>query len=106
MNYTIDLQEIADELEFDLEDVEMVLGVFMEDSVVNLNNMKIAIRAGNLDDVKLSAHAIKGSALNLLLNDVGSLATEIEENAAKSEDVDYLALYTRLNDLVIGLRDE
>ena len=43
MNYTINLQEIADELEFDLEDVEMILDVFMEDSTVNLQNIKIAI---------------------------------------------------------------
>lgn len=106
MNYTINLQEIADELEFDLEDVEMILDVFMEDSTVNLQNIKIAIEAGNFDDVKLNAHAIKGSALNLLLNDVGSIAKEIEESAAKSEDVDYSALYVKLNDLVRGLRNE
>ena len=43
MSYTLDLQKIADELDFDLEDVEMLLEVFLEGANDSMNELKSAI---------------------------------------------------------------
>lgn len=106
MIYKINLQNIADELEFDLEDVEMIMDSFLEDANKNLRSMKDAIQSNNLEVIQTSAHAIKGSALNLLLKDIGHTAKELEISAIQNHDIDYLLLYEKLNMLIGGLGDE
>ncbi|WP_415250451.1 Hpt domain-containing protein [Sulfurimonas sp.] len=103
MKYIINVQAIADELEFDLEDVEMIMDSFVQNFKINLENMLLAIQTDNLEDVKLSAHAIKGSAQNILLDDIGKLAKVIEDNARNRNTVNYLELYEELKGLYKGL---
>ncbi|MDF1882347.1 Hpt domain-containing protein [Sulfurimonas sp. SAG-AH-194-C21] len=106
MSYKIDLQKIADELEFDLEDVEMIMDSFLENAKTNLNFMDKAIQIDDFKGITNSAHAIKGSALNLLLDDVGNLARELELNAMEEKNIDYFVLYEKLNLLINGLKNE
>lgn len=106
LSYNINIQKIADELEFDLEDVEMIMDSFLENAQTNLIYMKNAIKLNNLEEIKTSAHAIKGSSLNLLLNEIGNIAKELEFNAMKKNDIDYLLLYEKLHCLIKGLKGE
>lgn len=106
MSYKIDLQIIADELEFDLEDVEMIMDSFLENTKINLASLSEAVKSNNFEDIVKSAHSIKGSALNLLLDDIGKLAKELEVNAMENKSIDYLKLYDELSLLINGLKDE
>ncbi|MDF1876641.1 Hpt domain-containing protein [Sulfurimonas sp. SAG-AH-194-L11] len=106
MSYKIDLQVIADELEFDLEDVEMIMDSFLENAKINLLSLHKAVESNSYEEILTSAHAIKGSALNLLLDDIGSLAKELELSAMDKKSIDYLKLYEELTLLINGLKDE
>lgn len=74
MSYKVDLQKIADELEFDLEDVEMLFESFMESTEENMNVLRNAINTNDLELIFKSAHSIKGSAANLILMEISNLA--------------------------------
>jgi len=96
MSKNLDLQKIADELDFDLEDVEMLLEVFIESTDESLAQLKESVKTNNYEDMFNAAHAIKGSAANLTLNDISDLAKTIEINAKESNVFDYENLLEEL----------
>jgi len=100
MRYRIDLQKIAEGLDFDLEDVEMLIEVFLESAKENLQILKVAINSGDMEATFKSAHAIKGSAANLTLNEISDIAKEIEQNARKEYTIDYQGEYKKLSSLL------
>ena len=100
MSNKLDLQKIADELEFDLEDVEMLLEVFLEGAQENLAELKNGIDSNDLEIIFRAGHAIKGSAANLTLNDISDLAKEIESNARAGESLNYQEYYEKLKSLI------
>lgn len=100
MSNTLDLQKIADELEFDLEDVEMLLEVFLEGAQENLIELKNGIDSHNFETIFRAGHAIKGSSANLTLNDISNLAKEIESNARAGENINYEEYYDKLKLLI------
>ncbi len=100
MQYSIDLEKIAQELDFDLEDVEMLLEVFLEGTKENLQILKTAIDSGDMETTFKTAHAIKGSAANLTLNEISEIAKEIELNAIKESAMDYQDRYEKLHLLI------
>ncbi|MCF6172365.1 MAG: Hpt domain-containing protein [Campylobacteraceae bacterium] len=100
MAYTIDLQKIADNLDFDLEDVEMLIEVFLQSARDNLQILKNAIEANDFESIFQSAHAIKGSAANFTLKEISNLAKDMESNARKRLNIDYKKEYKKLKFLV------
>lgn len=106
MNYLINLKDIADELDFDVEDVEMIMNHFIEDSKSNLKQLKIAVESNDIEQIAHSSHAIKGSASNILLNDITSAAKEIEDSAHEGNSINYMEKYIKLEKLLQGLTDE
>ncbi len=96
MTNKIDLQKIADELEFDLEDVEMLVDVFLESANENLESIKKAIDMEDYSAMFQATHAIKGSAANMLLDNISSIAQEMEANSRVSKVFDYQASYEQL----------
>ena len=106
MNYLINLKDIADELDFDVEDVEMIMNHFIEDSKSNLKQLKIAVESNDIEQIAQSSHAIKGSASNILLKDITSAAKDIEDNAREGNSTDYMEKYIKLEKLLQGLTDE
>ena len=104
MSYTVDLQKIADELDFDLEDIEMLMEVFLESAEESLQTLKGAIDSNDLETIYSSAHAIKGSSANLTLNEISVIAKDIESNAREKNSFDYLEYYNRLERLIHSLK--
>ena len=104
MNYKLDLEKIAKKLDFDLEDVEMLLEVFLESSKESLELLKDAIDTNNFEVIFKSAHAIKGSAANLTLIDIFDLAKEIELNAREKKDINYYDRYKKLENLLMKIK--
>lgn len=104
MGYTIDLKIIAQELGFEVEDVEMLVEVFLETSIDSMQDLKDAIDVNDLDAIFSSAHAIKGSAANLTLLEITNIAKDIEENARELNAIDYLQSYKKLELLIQGIK--
>jgi len=99
----IDLQKIADHLDFDLEDVVMLIEVFKEGAIESLKTMEKAIESNDLDTVYKSAHSIKGSSANLTLNDISNIAKDIEINAKEAKEFNYQVSYNQLEKLIISI---
>ena len=104
MRYKIDLQKIADELDFDLEDIEMLMGVFLEGVMENMSELKNGIDTNDLESVSNAAHAIKGSAANLTLIDIANISKEIESAAKTLKEFDYLGKYKELDLLIKAVK--
>jgi HPt (histidine-containing phosphotransfer) domain-containing protein len=104
MGYVLDLQKLADEMDFDLEDVEMLLEVFLEGVEISLKNMQEAIDKDNKKELFHLAHSIKGSALNLRLRDISEFAKEIEMRARNNEECDYQNKYEKLKKLIDDIK--
>ena len=85
----IDKKELAKELRFDVEDVEILLSAFIESSQESLQNIKESIKSSDLKTVQVEAHAIKGSAGNLRLVGIQKMAYIIEEATKNSLKLDY-----------------
>ena len=82
------LQKIADELEFDLEDVQMLMAVFIESAKESLLALRVGIDNSDYDMIFQSAHTIKGSAANLTLFEISNLAKSIESDARELGEID------------------
>ena len=104
MNNKIDLQTMAYKLDFDLEDVEMLVEVFLSEAKKNLVDLKNAIDTNNLEDIFRYAHSIKGSASNLTLQEISNTAKEIEDNARKNATFDYKTSFEILKQLIDNIK--
>lgn len=100
MKNKLDLQKIADELDFDLEDVEMLVEVFIESAEESLIELKEAIDSNDYDNIFKAAHAIKGSSANLTLMNISDVAKNIELQAREKNDADYHEMYTTLRTIM------
>ncbi len=94
------VEKIAQELEFDPEDVEILLSMFTENAKESLQQMSQAIMHHDLLTIQNSAHAIKGSAANLMLQPISEKAREIEEAAKAGKTLDYLGLFQELETMI------
>ncbi len=100
MIYNINLQNIADTLDFDLEDIEMLMEVFIETTTQELQNIQIACDENNFEVISQIAHSIKGSAANLTLMEISNLAKDIEYSAKEEMDINYQDKINTLKNLV------
>lgn len=96
----VDLQKIADELEFDLDDVEMLMAVFTENAKETLEWMKKSIIAKDFEAIAKSAHKIKGSSANILLKEISQISSEIERSAKERLDIDYNSKINELESMI------
>lgn len=100
MSKNIDLQKIAEELEFDLEDVKMLISVFLESANELMLNLKEAITNNNFESIHQNAHAIKGSAANLTLVDISNTAKEMELASREKSTINYMEYYKKLEKFI------
>lgn len=100
----IDLNQIAEYLDFDLEDVEMLIVMFIESANETMIELKKAIYENNLEQIYKSAHAIKGSSANLTLMDISNIAKEIEKEAKSGNNIDYISKYEYLEQLIKNMK--
>jgi len=104
MVYNINLQDIADKLDFDLEDVEMLLEVFLESAQESMSSLEEAVKENNLEQIFKAAHAIKGSAANLTLNEISDLAKDMEHSAREEESAQYGSMFENLKKLIDNIQ--
>ena len=101
----INIDEMAQKMDIDKEDVEMLMGMFMETANENMQALYQAIISKNFDAIRSSAHSMKGSAANLHLDNIYHLAKEIENAATFQKEVDYPFLYNQLGQKLYELAD-
>jgi len=102
---SINIEYIAEMLEFDVEDVEMLIDMFLSDAKESLSNIEATIKSDNFEQMKNIAHGIKGSALNLMFEDIASLSLEIEELAKTESCADYQTLFEKLENELKSIED-
>ena len=100
MSYNINLQTIADELDFDLEDVEMLIEVFLESTVLGMERLKKAIDDNNFENIYQASHGIKGSSANLTLMEISNIAQDMEHNSKEQNSINYLEKFNELEKLI------
>lgn len=100
----IDIQEIADKLDFDFADVEMLLEVFVQTAEETLMSLNEAILNDDFKNIFMLSHSIKGSASNLLLNDIVDLAKILEFESNKKNKIDYQKLFIKLSNEIEKLK--
>jgi len=101
----IDLQNIADNLGFELDDVQMLMEMFLENANQSLEELNRAIEAKDFFEIKNASHAIKGSSANLMLEDITSISSTIEELAQKKSDANYKKLSFELKNRLSTLEE-
>ncbi len=92
----LDISQLAKKLDFEEEDVVMLLEMFMESSQQSLKLLRAALETSDFPAIKEHAHAIKGSASNLLLDEIYQLSKSIEEASITRASFDYATAYTKL----------
>jgi HPt (histidine-containing phosphotransfer) domain-containing protein len=101
----MNLQYIADSLGFDLEDVTMLMDMFLENANQSLEDLNKAIETKNFLEIKNASHAIKGSSANLMLDNITSISSQIEESAKKESDINYKKLSIELKNRLKTLEE-
>lgn len=86
----MDIKKLAQELDFEIEDVSMLLEVFLESAKENVTKLKNAAKTNDYMVMRDTAHALKGSASNLLFNEIVAHALQIELSANNQKEIDYL----------------
>lgn len=78
-NYTnLDYETMAKAIGLKPKHIPMLLESFVEEATVSVVQLENAMSANDLTTVALQAHAIKGSAGNLRLNELYEMSKDIE----------------------------
>lgn len=104
MSYNVNLVEIANELGFDVEDVESILDIFLESSKDSLDTIKLGLDTNNFDIIVQSAHAIKGSSGNLRLKEISLQAKELEVLGKDSDFAACQEKYEQISNLIANIQ--
>jgi len=88
--YNLDLVPLAEALMLEEEQVSHLLMLYEKKMEELLYELESEIREKHWDDVKFTAHSIKGSSSNFRFEDLSRLAYTIEQSAMeKDEDFDF-----------------
>ncbi len=102
----INIEELANELEFDIEDVYELLNMFINSAMISLEEIKQAFSNQDIKGIRDGAHAIKGSAGNLLLNEIYLIAQRLEKSATEGKTMNLVGDYRELEQIIEDLNKE
>ncbi len=77
----MNFNELAESLELEEHEFLEMVELFVETSDSDLNKLKCAIDEGNMQEVAIAAHSIKGASGTLGFMEAHEAAKEIEEGA-------------------------
>lgn len=104
MNKKPDLEKIAKKLDFTLDELEMLVSLFLESGFEDIKSMKKAFYDGDFNKITKLAHGLKGASANLYLEDINILTKEIETNAKEVLDFEYEKKIDQLEELLHKLK--
>ena len=101
----IDKQKALDELGIPEDVFQELLLLFMDQTATAIRDLSAAIEAKDYEKTAKTAHLIKGSALDVRIDDIHIIAKEIEYGAKENRDMKILAGKTEeLKKLFEGLK--
>jgi len=103
LSYTLSKQSLIDKFGFDEDDIVMLFSVFLKSAKDNLDKLDTAIQNNDYDAIYMSAHNLKGSSGNMLLNEAYELSKEIEEASRNKKEIDYQSLFEKMNEIFKNL---
>lgn len=81
--------------------IPMIVESFLKETDLILETLEESIESKDYDKIRLNAHAIKGSAGNIKLNEIYEMATEMEEEATqKNSEFDYRLYFDAIKNAV------
>ena len=93
----VDVGKLAEELMLDEEQIIHLMQVYCKKMEESLIELKEAIAENDFKIINLLAHSIKGSSSNFRIEDIVSLAYELEKAAyAKDEKFDFKTVYDKM----------
>ncbi len=101
----LNVEALAQEMGFEVEDVMMLVTMFVESAQTSLEAIFEAIPTGDLNTLAQEAHSIKGSAANLQLEAISKLALIIESAAKNNLECDYQKVATALKTKIDALNE-
>ncbi len=99
----MNLEKIAQTLDFEIGDVVMLMDIFLQNAQESLDTLEKAIQVDDFLGIENEAHAIKGSAANLLLQNITKIALNMEQLARDKSATDYISLYKNLKNEINSL---
>ncbi len=102
----INLEKISQQLGFEEEEVQMLLDMFYESTTQSMQTLKNAIETLDFETIKQEAHSIKGSAANLMLDDIFNISKEIEDAAKDKLNINYNRIYSLLESSLHSLKEQ
>ena len=92
----LNIKTLAQELEFEEEEVMLLLEIFTENIDLSLQNLEEAIQKRDFQTIYNETHSIKGCAGNLMLRDIVVAVETIEQYANRGKEADYVYLFENL----------
>jgi len=81
--------------------IPMIVESFLKETDLILSTLEKSIEAEDYDNIRSSAHAIKGSAGNIKFNEIYEMAREMElEAAQKNSEFDYKSYFDAIKNAV------
>lgn len=103
--YIMDKDKLAAQLGFKRSDVDMLIAIFRKNAEVSISEMYTMIKQNNIQGIADAAHAIKGSAGNLKLDEIFELSKSIEIMAKTTQDADYAMYHDQLQEMIDRLNE-
>lgn len=80
-----DIAMVAKEIMIEPEDLQEILEIYIQDAGNILSQCEKEYAAQNAGALAKLFHALKGSSLNLRLNNIGSLAAQLEKETKEGQ---------------------
>lgn len=90
---TVNADEALARLDGDCEIYDELITAFLQDSRGDIDNLRKAVSARDIEKTAYHAHKIKGAALTLGAELLSNRAEILEQAARKHEEADYPALF-------------
>ena len=101
----MDKDKLAAQLGFKRSDIDVLIKIFRKNTGTLIEEMGIMIKQNNMQGIADAAHAIKGSAGNLKLNEIFELSKSIEIMAKTTQNEDYEMYHDQLKEMLDMLNE-
>lgn len=100
----LDISIISQNLGFEEDETIMLFEMFIESATDSMISLKSAIESHDYEQIKQHTHSIKGSAANIMLDEVANIAKEIETSAINSSNINYEDKYKLLDNALQNIK--
>ena len=98
------LSMFTESLKLNKNIVKQLVNVYFESVGEDLKSLKEAVENKDLDKIYKLAHKINGASANLKMEEVVSIAKELEKNALNKVKIDYQEKFEKLKNLIENIK--